>query len=92
MVNGQKTRKKPNKKQVIEDLKRNVDNNLKNEYIKGLIGGRNFFAQLVFDSINNGYDLDEIKHLCEIIIDDKSTEPTMNVVNNNNNEIKEIKE
>lgn len=92
MASGQKSKKKLSKKQVIENLKSSIENDLKNEYIKGLIGGRNFFAQLVFDSINNGYDLDEIKHLCEIIIDDKSTEPTMNVVNNNNNEIKEIKE
>lgn len=91
MVNGQKARKKPSKKQVIEDLKRNVDNNLKSEYIKGLVGGRSFLAQLILDNIKSDADLNKIKHLCEIIIDDKSTEPTMNVTNNNN-EIKEIKE
>lgn len=58
-------KKKPTKKQAQSMIVKTFEDELKKNYIKNMIQGRDIFAQTILDYINSGKTIDEIKSFCE---------------------------
>lgn len=63
--------KKPTKKQLVEQIPKIVDADLKKNYIKNLVQGFEMSNQLILDKINNGANLEELKTFVEMNITNK---------------------
>ena len=64
-------RKKPTKKEMQQKVVDTFQTELKRNYIKALVQGREIFAQTILDNIANGKTLDDIKRLCEVSLHSK---------------------
>ena len=58
--------KKPTKKQMIEQIPKVVESDLKKNFIKNLVQGFEISNQMILDKINNGATLDEVKSFVEL--------------------------
>lgn len=61
----------------IKKIVETFENNLKKNYIKALIQGRELFAQIILDYIKDGKTIEDIKKFCETTL--KSGETTEKV-------------
>lgn len=58
-------KKKPTKKEAQGMIVKTFEQELKKNYIKALIQGREIFAQTILDYINDGKTIEDIKRFCE---------------------------
>lgn len=64
-MQGSHRKKKPTKKEAQSLIVKTFESELKKNYIKNMIQGRDIFAQTILDYINSGKTIDEIKSFCE---------------------------
>lgn len=55
----------------IKKIVETFENNLKKNYIKALIQGRELFAQIILDYIKDGKTIEDIKKFCETTLKSK---------------------
>lgn len=73
-------RKKPTKKQLINEIIPNhINKTLKDNFINNMIIGRETTLQDILDKINNGSTLEELKDYIELSLSPKSKEALENV-------------
>lgn len=58
-------KKKPTKKQAQSMIVKTFEDELKKNYVKALIQGREIFAKTILDYINDGKTIEDIKRFCE---------------------------
>ena len=71
MVTQSRKPKKPTKKQMIEQIPKVVESDLKKNFIKNIIIGFESCNQMILDKINNGATLEEIKNFVEMNLKNK---------------------
>jgi hypothetical protein len=63
--------KKPTKKQMIEQIPKVVESDLKKNFIKNIMIGFESCNQMILDKINSGASLEEIKNFVELNLKNK---------------------
>ncbi len=63
--------KKPTKKQMIEQIPKVVESDLKKNYIKNIMIGFESCNQMILDKINSGASLEEVKIFVELNLKNK---------------------
>ena len=63
--------KKPTKKQIIEQIPKVMESDLKKNFIKNIIIGFESCNQMILDKINNGATLEEVKNFVEMNLKNK---------------------
>jgi len=63
--------KKPTKKQMIEQIPKVMEQDLKKNFIKNLVQGFEISNQMILDKINNGATLEEVKSFVELNLKNK---------------------
>ena len=63
--------KKPTKKQMIEQIPKVVESDLKKNFIKNIMIGFESCNQMILDKINNGSTLEEVKSFVEMNLKNK---------------------
>jgi urease gamma subunit len=63
--------KKPTKKQMIEQIPKVVESDLKKNFVKNLVQGFEISNQMILDKINNGATLEEVKNFVELNLKNK---------------------
>ena len=63
--------KKPTKKQMIEQIPKVMEQDLKKNFIKNLVQGFEISNQMILDKINNGATLEEVKNFVELNLKNK---------------------
>lgn len=58
-------KKKPTKKQAMENIVNHYENSLKENFIKNMVIGFETASQLYLDKINSGCTMEELKELIE---------------------------
>lgn len=58
-------KRKPTKKEAQGMIVKTFEQELKKNYVKALIQGREIFAQTILDYINDGETIEDIKRFCE---------------------------
>lgn len=63
--------KKPTKKQMIEQIPKVMEQDLKKNFIKNLVQGFEISNQMILDKINSGATLEEVKSFVELNLKNK---------------------
>ena len=63
--------KKPTKKQMIEQIPKVMEQDLKKNFIKNIMIGFEISNQMILDKINNGASLVEVKNFVELNLKNK---------------------
>ena len=63
--------KKPTKKQMIEQIPKVMEQDLKKNFIKNIMIGFESCNQMILDKINNGATLEEVKNFVELNLKNK---------------------
>lgn len=63
--------KKPTKKQMIEQIPKVVESDLKKNFIKNIMIGFESCNQMILDKINSGASLEEVKNFVELNLKNK---------------------
>lgn len=63
--------KKPTKKQMIEQIPKVMEQDLKKNFIKNIMIGFKSCNQMILDKINNGATLEEVKNFVELNLKNK---------------------
>lgn len=64
-------KKKPTKKQAMDNVVKHYEDSLKVNFIKNMIIGFETASQLYLDKINNGCDMNELKEFIEKNLENK---------------------
>jgi hypothetical protein len=64
--------KKPTKKQMIEQIPKVMEQDLKKNFIKNLVQGFEISNQMILDKINGGASLEEVKIFVELNLKNKN--------------------
>lgn len=82
MATESKRKKKPTKKQLIENVGSTIDKTLKENFIKNMIMGRELVLNEILDKIKNGDSLETIKEYIEKCLSKEGMETFENVTLN----------
>ena len=63
--------KKPTKKQMIEQIPKVVESDLKKNFVKNIMIGFESCNQMILDKINSGASLEEVKNFVELNLKNK---------------------
>jgi radical SAM superfamily enzyme YgiQ (UPF0313 family) len=71
MATQRRKPKKPTKKQMIEQIPKVMEQDLKKNFIKNIMIGFESCNQMILDKINSGASLEEIKNFVELNLKNK---------------------
>lgn len=63
--------KKPTKKQAVQNIKDNVENTLKENFVKNMILGSDVAYRTIIEYINKGHSVEDVKAFCQMNIEHK---------------------
>ena len=73
MATQSRNKKKPTKKQIMDNLVNHYENSLKENFIKNMVIGFETASQMYLDKIESGCTLEELKEFIEKSIKNKDT-------------------